>query len=108
MEIIEPTAAVPPTKAPSYPDCAGIAAGEQATCRIVLAACSYMPKVKGSPTFCNDAPYPNHGFTYLVWGRDLSELNGRCIIVSGQVVMYKGKLEIEAQNTGGLVGYCDE
>jgi hypothetical protein len=56
--------------------------------------CSYNKNLKGSPTFCNDAPYPTNNFTFLIWGEDLSRYDGKCLIVNGTVTLYKGKPEI--------------
>ena len=33
--------------------------------------------MRGQPTFLNDAPYPNHVFTAVVWGRDRGSSNPR-------------------------------
>jgi hypothetical protein len=92
---------------PNFPICSQVQAGEITTCIIENSYCSYQPNVKGKPTFCNDAPYPSNNFTYLVWGEDLSALTGHCLIISGKVVLYKGKPEIEAQSNSGFNGYCD-
>jgi Bacterial SH3 domain len=79
--------------------------GEFVSCKIPRAYCSYQPGVSGSPTFCNDAPYPNNNFTLVVWGSDYSNYNGKCIIVSGLVTRYNGKPQIAAQNQP-QVSYC--
>ena len=71
-------------------------AGELVKCKIEHAYCSYQPSTSGSPTFCNNAPYPNHDFTLLVWGEDWSDYDGECIVVSGIVSIYQGKPQIEA------------
>ncbi len=73
-------------------------AGHNVTCTIPVASCSYQPKTLGKPTFCNDAPYPRHSFTLLVWGQDWSDYNGRCLIVTGLVSIYAGKAQIEARS----------
>ena len=80
--------------------------GDFISCRINRAYCSYRPSVGGSPTFCNDAPYPNHDFTLLVWGSDWSDFDGKCIIVKGLVTIYQGKPQIEATNRS-QVSNCD-
>ena len=72
--------------------------GEYVTCKISRAYCSYQSNIDGNPTFCNDAPYPNHDFTYLIWGKDFSSHNGQCLIVSGYISMYNGKPQIETEN----------
>lgn len=75
--------------------------------RLDRADCSYRPNVNGEPTFCNDQPYPNHNFTLLVWGQDWSFLDGRCLLVEGEVVEYEGIPEIEAEDLS-QVSYCGE
>ena len=70
--------------------------GEIVECKIERAYCSYQPATSGSPTFCNDEPYPNHNFTLLVWGEDWSDYDGKCIIVNGFVSLYQGRPQIEA------------
>ena len=95
------------TSPPRYPQCNQATVGVSTTCRIDHAYCSYQPNVNGNPTFCNDAPYPNHDFTFLVWGQDWSDLDGRCLIVTGTVSLYKGMPQIEAQNRSQIMEYCD-
>ncbi len=70
-------------------------AGNIVNCKIPRAYCSYQPTTSGEPTFCNDALYPNHNFTLFVWGEDWSDYDGKCIIVSGEVLLYQGKPQIE-------------
>lgn len=82
----------------TYSECANAPVGENVTCKISHAYCSYKPNVKGGPTFCNDAPYPKHNFTLLRWGEDWSYLNGKCLIVTGFNHLYKGIPEIEANS----------
>ncbi len=93
-----------PRAAPS--EQAGDYVGQIATVQIDRAYCSYRPDVKGSPTFCNDAPYPTHNFTMLVWGQDWSDYDGRCVCVYGKVVLYKGKPEIVLESRSN-VSLCD-
>ena len=95
------------TSSPTYPACSQASAGSSTTCRIDHAYCSYQPNVSGNPTFCNDAPYPNNDFTFLVWGQDWSDLDGRCLIVTGTVSLYKGMPQIEAQSRSQVMEYCD-
>jgi hypothetical protein len=68
--------------------------GQVITVRVALSYCAYKPGINGSPTFCNDQPYPNHGFTYLVWGEDWSHYDQMCVLVSGEIVEYDGKQQI--------------
>jgi len=68
------------------------------TCIINRAYCSYLPDVNQSPTFCNDAPYPSHGFTLVVWGNDCSYYDGQCLVVNGIVTLYNDKPQIEAES----------
>jgi hypothetical protein len=104
---LAPTRKPTPTEKPQYTPCSQTTSGQKTTCMISRAYCSYMQSSKGSPTFCNDRKYPNQDFTFLVWGKDASHLDGRCLIVTGTVKTYKGKLEIAAESLDQLVGYCD-
>lgn len=79
--------------------------GSKVSCTIQMAYCSYKPNIKGDPTFCNDVPYPNYSFTLLVWGSDWSDYNGKCIVVTGLVTLYKGKPQIEATSRS-QVSFC--
>lgn len=81
-----------------YINCSDAPVGENVTCKIARAFCSYEPSVNGKPTFCNDAPYPNNNFTLLVWGENWSKYDGQCLIVAGFNHLYKGKPEIEVSS----------
>ncbi len=70
--------------------------GERVTCQIERAYCEYLPGVNGSPTFCDDRPYPNQDFQLVVFGDDWSDLDGECLIVSGFLERYTGRLQIKA------------
>lgn len=72
--------------------------GETVKVRIERADCSYQSTMNGAPTFCNDAPYPGHSFTLVVWRQDWSDLDGNCIIVAGEVTAYNGLPQIEAES----------
>lgn len=80
--------------------------GRTVTCVVPRAHCSYREDVSGSPTFCNDAPYPTHEFTLLVWGQDWSEFDGRCIEINGYLSRYQGKPQIVAESRD-QVSFCD-
>jgi hypothetical protein len=80
--------------------------GEYVTCKIERADCNYLPATDGSPTFCNDVPYPNHNFTLLVFGEDWSDYDGSCILVSGVVERYRGLPQIQAVSRS-QVSYCE-
>lgn len=67
---------------------------EPVKCKMPRAYCSYQPNINGSPTFCNDEPYPNNEFTSAIWGFDWSNTDGDCIIVEGIVSNYHGKPQI--------------
>lgn len=93
------------TRSPMPPDtpvpvCSQIGerVGTTVTCVIPRAHCSFREDVSGSPTFCNDAPFPTHSFTLLVWGQDWSEFDGRCVRVQGYLSGYQGQLEIVAES----------
>jgi hypothetical protein len=80
--------------------------GEQVQIRVDRAWCSYQPGINGEPTFCNDARYPGHSFTFLVWGQDWSDLDGQCVLVDGTVEMYDGLPQIEVEDRA-QVRPCD-
>ena len=86
---------LPPTS-PPYNDCSRAKAETFATCRIQSAHCDYRPDISGEPTFCNDAPFPSHSFTTLVWGEDWSDYDGRCLVVTGEVTRFRGLPQIVA------------
>ncbi len=83
----------------------GFFLSQKVQCRIERAYCSYEPLTSGSPTFCYDAPYPSNNFTMLVYGADWSDLDGRCLIISGTVTEYRGKPEIEVTSRE-QIAYC--
>ena len=86
---------LPPTT-PAYDDCARAEAGTFTTCQIQLAQCDFRPDISGEPTFCNDAPFPSHSFTLLVWGEDWSDYDGKCLVVTGEVTRFRGLPQIVA------------
>jgi len=80
--------------------------GDHVSCRMEKAYCDYLPALEGSPTFCNDRPYPDHTFALIVFGEDWSHYDGQCIIVSGYLEIGMGVLQIEALRSD-QVSYCD-
>ena len=80
--------------------------GEHISCRIGRAVCDYLPALEGSPTVCNDQPYPNHNFTLIVFGKDWSEYDGECLIISGYLEIDKGVLQIQASQRSQVL-YCN-
>jgi hypothetical protein len=72
----------------------GDLAGTEVTCKMSRAYCSYQSSTTGSPTFCNDAPYPNQRFSFVVWGEDWSDYDGKCIVINGLVTIYQGKPQV--------------
>jgi uncharacterized protein YraI len=70
--------------------------GEYVTCKIERAYCDFLPAVDGDPTFCNDRPYPNQSFVFVVFGEDWSDYDGDCLMVSGTVSLYRGVPQILA------------
>jgi hypothetical protein len=79
-------------------EAAGEHVGEVIIVRIDNAFCSYRPDVNGAPTFCNDQPFPNHTFTLITWGKDWTDLDGKCVYIEGEVKEYEGKYEIIADS----------
>lgn len=80
--------------------------GDHISCKMERAVCDYLPAVEGSPTFCNDRPYPDHNFALIVFGEDWSDFDGQCIIVSGDLEINRGVLQIQVLNRS-QVSYCD-
>jgi hypothetical protein len=72
--------------------------GDHISCKLEKAYCDYLPHIDGSPTSCNDRPYPDHTFTLLVPGEDWSDYDGQCLIVSGLLEVNRGALQIQALN----------
>lgn len=81
--------------------------GEFISVRLESAQCSFQSSVNGTPTFCNDLPFPNHNFTFLVWGEDWSAFNNTCVVVEGLVELYQGKPQIEVTSQG-QVANCED
>jgi uncharacterized protein YraI len=79
--------------------------GEVVSCKIERAYCDYRLDVSGSPTFCNDRPYPNHNFTLVVFGEDWSDYDGLCIIVRGSISLFEGVPQILGVSRS-QVSYC--
>ena len=97
---IKSTSTALATSTPSIKSCSMIAGyiDQKISCEIRFTYCSYRPDINGSPTFCNDAPFPNYNFTLVVWGSDWSDYDGKCIVVTGLVTLYGGKPQIEASS----------
>ena len=85
---------------------AGEYVGEVVIVRIEKAFCSYRPDVNGAPTFCNDQPFPDNTFTLITWGKDWSDLDGKCVYIEGEIEEYEGKYEIIADSRD-RVSLCD-
>lgn len=81
----------------NYPECKDYSSGF-VTCRIQKAYCTYYATDSGSPTFCNDSLYPTQTFTLLKWEEDWSSLDGKCLIVTGNISLFNGIPQIEATN----------
>lgn len=80
--------------------------GEYVSCKVPRAYCDYRPDVNGSPTFCDDKPYPNQDFQLVTWGKDWSNYDGHCLVISGYLETYRGVLQIEAVRRA-QVSYCE-
>jgi hypothetical protein len=81
--------------------------GQVITVRVQVSQCAYKPSINGSPTFCNDQPYPNHTFTYLMWGVDISQFDQLCVLVTGEIVEYDGKPQIVLESEEQIIP-CDD
>lgn len=75
--------------------------------RVETAYCSFQADINGTPTFCNDQLYPNHNFTFLIWGEDLSSFDRKCVIVEGKVELFQGKPQIEISSEEEIY-FCGE
>jgi hypothetical protein len=80
--------------------------GEMISCMIKRVDCVYRPDVNGSPTFCNDRPYPNQNFQLVIFGEDWSDYDGSCIVISGNLERYRGVLQIQAFRRSQIT-YCE-
>jgi hypothetical protein len=88
---------------------AGQAAGRQATIAIPHVEASYQESTRGQPTFLNDAPYPNHVFTAIVWGRDraqfqpaLESYQGKPLCVTGPVELFQQRPQVVVNSPSQL------
>lgn len=70
--------------------------GDQITCRMEKAYCDYFPGEEGNPTICTDRPAPDQTFALVAFDQDLSEYDGKCLLVSGYLEVDWGMLQIEA------------
>jgi hypothetical protein len=105
--LIVPTSASKSILGRLVPLCSDMAdqLGERVTCQVEQAYCDYLPDVNGSPTFCDDRPYPNQDFQLVVFGDNWSDLDSECLIVSGYLETYNGNLQIRASSRS-QVSYC--
>ena len=86
------------------------AAGRSATIAIAKVEGSYQPNVRGQPTFLNDAPYPNHVFTVVIWGSDRRQFNpppegawqGKALCVTGPVELFQQRPQIVVSSPSQL------
>jgi SH3-like domain-containing protein len=72
--------------------------GDHISCKLEKAYCDYLSDNEGNLTSCNDRPYPDHTFTLIVPGKDWSDYDGQCLIVSGLLEVNRGALQIQALN----------
>lgn len=72
---------------------------------------SYLPEVRGAPTYLNfEAPYPDQPFTALIWGRDRGAFpdpperayRGSPLCVGGTIETYEGDPRIEVRSPDQL------
>jgi hypothetical protein len=86
------------------------AAGRSATIAIAKVDGSYQPSSRGQPTFLNDAPFPNHTFTAVIWGSDRRQFNpppegawqGKALCVSGPVELFQQRPQIVVSSPSQL------
>ena len=88
---------------------AGQLVGRQATVAVPRVTASYQPNTRGQPTFLNDAPYPNHVFTAVVWGTDRKQFQpapeswqGKSLCVTGPVELYQQRPQITINSSSQL------
>ncbi|MGE3907817.1 MAG: hypothetical protein AB7K36_00590 [Chloroflexota bacterium] len=88
---------------------AGQRAGKQATVAVAQVTASYQPNTRGQPTFLNDAPYPNHVFTAVVWGNVRRQFQsppeswqGKALCVTGPVELYQQRPQIVVDSPSQL------
>lgn len=88
---------------------AGQVSGRQATVAIPRVAASYQPNTRGQPTFLNDAPYPNHVFTAVIWGKDRAQFQpspegwqGKSLCVTGPVELFQQRPQIAVSSPSQL------
>ena len=109
-----PTVAPSPPAKPAAGSCgpdaipsaqAGEAVGREATVAIARVEGSYRADLRGQPTFLNDAPFPRHSFTAVIWGENRGAFqpppesyHGRPACVTGTVSMFQGKPQIEVSS----------
>jgi hypothetical protein len=85
-------------------------AGRQATVAIAKVDGSYQASVRGQPTFLNDAPFPNHTFTVVIWGRDRRQFQpppegawqGKALCVTGPVEIFQQRPQIVVSSPSQL------
>lgn len=81
--------------------------GSKIRVKVESAQCSFQENINGSPTFCNDQPFPNHNFTFLVWEEDWSHLDQTCVVVEGLVELFQGKPQIEVRDPEQVTNCAD-
>lgn len=85
-------------------------AGRQATVAIAKVDGSYQASVRGQPTFLNDAPFPNHTFTVVIWGSDRRQFQpppegawqGKALCVTGPVEIFQQRPQIVVSSPSQL------
>lgn len=85
------------------------AVGRSATVAIARVDASYQQNVRGQPTFLNDAPYPNHVFTAVIWGRDRAQFQpspeshqGKPLCVTGPVELFQQRPQVVVSSPSQL------
>jgi hypothetical protein len=84
-------------------------AGKSATVAVARVTASYQAEARGRPTFLNDAPYPNHIFTAVIWGSDREQFQpppdawqGKALCVTGPIELFEQRPHVVVSSPSQL------